>query len=391
MKALGMEGLALVALGAALLSIRCACAAPEYLGKTIISGTASDQSGLRDVLDGGTPHDRLGGQGSAIDYTGSGSRYVLLPDRGPSDGATDYRCRVQMVDIVVVRAAAGWRVDANLASTVLLIDAQGIPYIGKSSALATRLDPEGIRIWSDGTFFVSDEYGPCILRFGASGRQTGRADVPDRFRIASPNGDPKKELTSNTRGRQPNRGMEGLAITPGGEFLVGIMQSPLIQDGALDAGGKRAGRNVRVLRINIQTNKASEFVYQLADPSYGISEILAVNDHEFLVIERDGNSGSRDSYKRIIRFDLEGATDVSQVQALPADTLPSGINPGRKSLFIDLLDPANGLAGSEMPEKLEGLAFGPNLPDGRRLLLITSDNDFIATAPTVIYAFAVDK
>ena len=40
----------------------------------------------------------------------------------------------------------------------------------------------------------------------------------------------------------------------------------------------------------------------------------------------------------------------------------------RKTLFLDMLSPQFGLAGSSFPEKIEGLAFGPDLPDGRRLL-----------------------
>ena len=44
-----------------------------------------------------------------------------------------------------------------------------------------------------------------------------------------------------------------------------------------------------------------------------------------------------------------------------------------------------------MPEKIEGLAFGPDLEDGRRLLLVTSDNDFVSQNPSYIYAFAVPR
>ena len=41
------------------------------------------------------------------------------------------------------------------------------------------------------------------------------------------------------------------------------------------------------------------------------------------------------------------------------------------------------------PEKIEGIAFGPQRKDGSRLLLITSDNDFKPDEATHIYAFAV--
>jgi hypothetical protein len=55
-----------------------------------------------------------------------------------------------------------------------------------------------------------------------------------------------------------------------------------------------------------------------------------------------------------------------------------------------MLSPKFALAGSSFPEKIEGLAFGPDLADGRRLLVVAVDNDFIAEKPILLHAFAVD-
>ena len=53
-----------------------------------VTGFAKDQSGLTGLLeDGVTPHNLLGGLGSALAYTGRGQRYIATPDRGPADGA----------------------------------------------------------------------------------------------------------------------------------------------------------------------------------------------------------------------------------------------------------------------------------------------------------------
>ena len=68
----------------------------------------------------------------------------------------------------------------------------------------------------------------------------------------------------------------------------------------------------------------------------------------------------------------------------------ANIRPVAKTLFVDLLDPKFHIAGSDCPAKFEGLAFGPDLPDGRHLLLVTNDNDFKETIPTCIYAFAIN-
>ncbi len=67
------------------------------------------------------------------------------------------------------------------------------------------------------------------------------------------------------------------------------------------------------------------------------------------------------------------------------------MTPVIKDGFIDLLDPAVGRAGADFLEKPEGLAFGPDLKDGRHLFVVTSDNDFIPTQPSRSFAFAMDR
>jgi hypothetical protein len=125
----------------------------------------------------------------------------------------------------------------------------------------------------------------------------------------------------------------------------------------------------------------------------GVSDILAINDHEFLVLERDNRSNLQTppqtpTRKTIYRIDLTGATDVSSVASLSAGAL-SGITPVKKTLFIDLLDPAFNLAPT-IPEKIQGLAWGPDLADGSHVLYVVGDNDLNPALDTQIYAFAID-
>lgn len=194
---------------------------------------------------------------------------------------------------------------------------------------------------------------------------------------------------ANNRGRQPNRGMEGLAISADGKTLFGIMQSPLIQDGALDATGKRVGRLCRMVAIGIGTGATREYAYRLDNPSHGVNEILAAGPDSFLVIERDGLAGKEAKAKKIHWTTIRGASEITRMAALPERKASAEIAPMPKRVLIDLLDPRYGLAGASFPEKIEGLAFGPDLPDGRKLLLVTADNDFVAEAPFRVFAFAV--
>jgi hypothetical protein len=260
-----------------------------------------------------------------------------------------------------------------------------------------RFDPEGIRVGLFGTFFVSDEYGPYLFEFGPQGNLLRRLNVPDEFLIANPDADPNMELLGNSSGRQANRGMEGLAISPNDRFLYGIMQSALLQDNGLRPGTTdRLGLNNRILKIDLLTGEKQEYVYVLdaINRGQGVSEILAMNDHEFLVVERDNRSNLQSppqapTRKTIYKIDLAGATDVSEIPTLPAGALPAGIVPVQKTLFIDLLDPTFNLAPT-IAEKIEGLAWGPGLPDRRHLLYVTSDNDLDPNLDTQIYAFAIE-
>ncbi len=174
-------------------------------------------------------------------------------------------------------------------------------------------------------------------------------------------------------------------------MLAVILQAPLLQDTAVDKEGRRIGVNVRLATIEIATGQTHQYLYQLADAKQtGVNEILAVNNHEFLVLERDAKAAAKATGKVVFLIDLDGATDVSHVAALPPAAVPDGIQPVAKRLFLDLLDRQYGLAGARLPAKIEGLTFGPDLADGRHLLLVSSDNDFHVTEPSRLFAFAID-
>jgi hypothetical protein len=385
---------------AMLLTATSASATITFLGSGSIPGDATDQSGLAGLLeDGVTPRNQAGGFGSAIAYTGYHDLYVATPDRGPADGTTSYLDRLYTINVAVKRERTGsYSVKPAITGTRLMRAGQRAYFTGSAAAFdatnssgSLRLDPEGLRASSCGdTIFVSDEYGPFLYEFSLeSGKHLRSIPLPNKYLIDFPSADPAAELARNASGRQANRGMEGLAISPDGNRLYGIMQSPLLQDGGLDGAAKRVGTNVRIVEVGLASGAIREFLYQLDDKGYGVSEILAVNEQELLVLERDGKAGASAVFKRIFLISTAGATDLRGIASLPQAGAPVGMTPVAKSLFLDLLDPAYGLAGPTFPEKVEGMAFGPDLDDGRRLLLITNDNDFVATQPSNFYAFAI--
>ena len=377
----------------------------ELVGVGEIAGSEIDKSGLTEPLEiqfdnnqenpQPVANNMLGGF-SAAEYSGAGNTFYFLSDRGPFDGAVDWQCRIQTFKIGMETSAGDPQLKIDHVATTCLIDDLGKPFTGLASAFQgnsahpARLDPEGLRIDESGNFFVSDEYGPRLIKFSPTGEMVGEFKMPQHLLIDTPGLTKADENPQNQSGRQTNRGMEGLAIA--GNQWFGLMQSPLLQDShrALITD-KPAGMNCRLQQFSKQGVFQKEYLYRLEEPSNKLNEILATGPSQFLVIERDGELGELAKFKKLMLISTRAATDIAGIESLPAFEEAPGVQPIQKTVLIDLLDPKWNLAGAKMPEKIESLTFGPDLADGRRMLVVTSDNDFEADTPTYVYVFAIPQ
>ncbi|MDY0137184.1 MAG: esterase-like activity of phytase family protein [Thiomicrospira sp.] len=247
------------------------------------------------------------------------------------------------------------------------------------------LDSEGLVALKDGTFWVSDEYGPHIVHYDANGIEIGRINAfTTDARVTDTTG---INLPAEFANRWANRGMEGLAITPDEKTLVGIMQSTLYNPTKAETVNFDL---TRIVTINLETKEIGQYLYQQDKAKNANSEIVALSATEFLVIDRDtaflygGPKGSAsatpDAIKHINRIDLSTATNLETVaaagritqdaatgllvdgktlEAVPADsgdanvwaTLAKlGIQPVEKTLVVDMV------AEKSYPhDKMEGL------------------------------------
>ena len=383
-----------------------------------IAGTATDLSGLTGTLENGVAANLLGGLGSGLAWAG-GNTFLALPDRGPNavawnasvDNTASYIARFNTLQLDLTASNGGalpFTLTPTLSGTTLLSSATPLAYGTGGDALLgntagnyyfsgrsdnfdprqgslnpnnARLDPEALRVSKDGkSVFVSDEYGPYVYQFDrATGQRIASFALPSTFGIANPSSSGAAEIAGNTAGRVANKGMEGLAITPDGRSLVGFMQSPLIQDGG------DGGRSNRIVTIDIATHAVKQFAYdnRANGKNYNSSEIFALNDHQFLVLERDGKGlgdGSSTAFKSIYMVDLSGAEDVSGLSGEAALLAKAPT----KTLFLDLKAALNaaGIASDRIPAKLEGLAFGDDVVVNGVLthtLYIANDNDFLSS------------
>ncbi|HEY1258636.1 MAG TPA: esterase-like activity of phytase family protein [Stellaceae bacterium] len=380
------------------------------------AGPNADLSGLTGSLENGAAANLLGGLGSGIAYAG-GDTFLALPDRGPNaipfnpaiDDTASYIDRFHTVTMNLMPAAPGaplpFTLTPTLTATTLLSSATPLVYgnadgpgalpqntpnqfffTGRSdnfdpnqnsgNPADARLDPESIRVSNDRkSVFISDEYGPYVYQFDrATGQRLKSFALPGNLYVSnlSPVGD--NEISGNTSGRVANKGMEGLAITPDGKTLVGIMQAPLIQDAADPA----TQNLLRIVTVDIATGATHEYGYELTAGT-GASDIVAINDHQFLVDERDGKGlgdGSKAKVKQMFEIDIAGATDITNLTGAAAAAAAV-----KKTLFLDVVAQlnANGIPSDQIPSKIEGIAFGPDVTlDGmtEHTLFVSNDNDF---------------
>ncbi|MEV6273997.1 esterase-like activity of phytase family protein [Nocardia sp. NPDC051832] len=354
-------------------------------------------------------------QGSAygsalVPVPGTPGEFYGLTDRGPNvDGKAKNEKLAVTPDFTP--QIARFKLVGNQAvvqSTLLLRTAAGQPFNGlvdlsadtgetmkdlNGNVLAPTdhgIDSEGLVALPDGTFWVSDEYGPFLVHFDAKGTELERLS-------------PGRGLPGELRLRTPNQGMEGLTVTPDGATLVGIIQS------GLTTAGSTSPREVpmtRIVTVDLKTKAVKEFAYPLENPKdkLGVSEITALSNTTFLVDERDGGKAPK-ANKKLWTIDISGATDIGpqstvagakydpeqglQIDGKPLETwvgtVPTadgtaalrkaGITPVTKNLGLDL----GGLVDTLNPEgkffahdKIEGVAT----TDGGKTLYIANDSDF---------------
>jgi endonuclease/exonuclease/phosphatase family metal-dependent hydrolase len=230
------------------------------------------------------------------------------------------------------------------------------------------LDPESIALAPGGTLWIGTEgeahraVPPRILGFRLDGALVDELEVPRAYH------------PGEGRGVRSNHGFEGLSVSPDGSRIFAAVESALVQDG--EDADLDHGTTVRIVAFDADSRRVvAERAYRVepvpdepsppdAYRSIGVSEILALDDRRIVVVERSFSAGVGNTV-RLFLADLQTGDDATGLEALPA-----GHRPVKKILIADVDD-----LGVD-PDNLEGLSFGPVLPDGRRTMVLIADNNF---------------
>ncbi len=241
-----------------------------------------------------------------------------------------------------------------------------------------NFDGEGIAVTSAATMLISSEIEPSVREFSPDGKLLGTLPVPRLF------------LAGKQHGTRSNLGFESVALSAAGETLWTANERPLWQDVPEDEPTRPSP--VRLLRFDRRGHGGNGGGF-LAGPQYvyeverirgklghgfavrGLSDLLVLPDGDLLALEREYAFG-RGFRIQLYRVSLAGATDVSGFESLRGKSW-KGV---KKTLLFDF-DRAGFMA-----DNLEGMTFGPDLPDGSRTLVLVSDNNFEPLQKTQIVA-----
>lgn len=265
-------------------------------------------------------------------------------------------------------------------------------------ALAQRtMDLEGIARAPGGNVFISSEGetgnpdapSPGVFEYTRDGRFVRQLPIPAAY-----------------LGLRSNLGFEGLTAAPDGSRVFAAAEGSLRQDGAPATTAQ--GALTRILSLDpTGLTRPREYAYR-TEPvpllreganvkgDNGVPEVLALGPADLLVLERayveeEGTGGRSANAIRIFHVRLDAASEVSGRWSLAEEP---AVVPLKKTLVLDLATLAPRLPPRLANlENFEAMSFGPPLADGRRTLLLLSDNNCSDTqvSALVVLAFTEER
>lgn len=275
-------------------------------------------------------------RGPNSDFKGSlgEGKQFLVPDYSPKIGLFEVKAdgQIRKIKEIVLKDRNGQPVSGlpnpkalggtneipyDISGNPMTIDPSK-PYDPQINPVKTDLnglDPEGLAALEDGSFWISDEYGPHLVHYDAQGIEIERINpfTQDSRNNVIIEGRPLL-LPAEFAKRRTNRGMESLTITPDQSTLVGVMESSMDNP---DKSG-RLSTLTRMVMINLKNGVIKQYLCRLDAKEHVNSAIAALSEHEFYVAEHDRQFPLQQSTakKLIYKFDISQATDINNLQAL---------------------------------------------------------------------------
>ncbi len=342
---------------------------------------------------------------SSLDYVPATGRYLAISDdrsdRGP---ARFYELALDLSKFR--RSAEPGQAGVSWVNMTTILDLDGQPF-GRN-----MVDPESLRLdgrrnliyWgNEGQRTSASMQNPTVRRMHPDGRPAGEFPVPGYY---NPSGS-ASGLAAGDMGVYNNLAFESIAITPDGKTVWTMSENGLAQDSFPTAVGR--GSRARLLSFDLDTGKAgAEYVYDVGPVPFaparpgdfatnGVPDMLALSATEFIVIERAFAVGAvtpgiaahthqpTSNAIKLYRIDTRGATDVSGWPSIKG----RDVVPVKRTMLLDLSSLKNDDGSVLALDNIEGITLGP-IVDGKRTLILVSDNNFNPAQFTQFIALTID-
>ncbi|MCE2719707.1 MAG: esterase-like activity of phytase family protein [Dolichospermum sp.] len=226
---------------------------------------------------------------------------------------------------------------------------------GERNLTGADFDIESFVFDKDGTIWVGDEFGPYLLHFDATGKLL---EAP----IAVPNvRSPQNPGVSPTNPANLGaRGLESTAINTSKTKLITALEGPVTGDSATND-------ILRIYEFDLTSKTfGTQYKYKLekTSNSQSINDLTAINDNEYLVIEKDRLTGAAAEFKKIYKINL---TQVDGDGFLIKQEVAN---------LLDIQDPndlnGDGSTSFKLPfQNVEAFTIVD-----KNTILVTNDNDF---------------
>ena len=208
------------------------------------------------------------------------------------------------------------------------------------------LDIESVRKDSRGHFWFGEEFGPFLVETDSSGRiLSAEVKMPNLVPLGSTaNGAEVRSPQNPYLGSErPNLGrslgFEGMAINPAGTKLYPLLEGTVDGDNAIDGS---VNKILRIGEFDITSGgyTRNQWLYKLDFAGTNIGDMTAINDHQFLVIERNGATATDNDtpFKKIFIVDISNVESGGFVKKTELVNLmnihdPHDLNGDGKTIF----------------------------------------------------------
>lgn len=323
---------------------------------------------------------------SGIDFDKkSGEYYIISDERSATSPARFYTAKI---DIQSNKIA-----DVNFTSVNTLKRPDGTEFPSLKEDPVHAADPESIRYNTLKNNLVWSSEGDKATRSGVAVLQNPsvyemdlKGNFLDSFHIPA-----NMQMKAGESGPRTNGVFEGLTFDKDYKSLYVSTEESLFDDGRR-ADFDYPGAPIRITKYDAVTKKPlSQYVYLLdavarkpliadAFRVNGVPEILWYGDNKLLVMERSFSTGILSCTIKIYLADLSKASNILDVQSLAGSSVYKPIS--KKLLFnLDSL--------GRFVDNLEGITFGPVLPNGNRSLILIADNNFQMLEKNQIFLFEI--